>query len=106
MWGLVSDNAVLHIQIGKDVCWGMLESCNASSPCAKVFNAATYRKAQCSEGMDQIHRDTVFFDALFGSIFNLEITVPFYGEHCVLHLDWREKRRGLKLQILALGEVS
>jgi len=55
--------------------------------------------------LDQIHRDTVFFDALFGSIFNLEITVPFYSEHCVLHLDRREERRELKLQSLAHGEA-
>jgi len=97
MWGLVSDNAVLHIQIRKEVCWGMLESCNAPSPCAKVCNAATYQKAQRSKGLDQIHRDTVFFDALFGSIFDLEITVPFYSEHCVLHLDRREERRGTEV---------
>jgi len=47
----------------------------------------------------------VFFTALLGFIFNLEITVPFYSEYCVLHLHRREKRRGLELQSLAHGEV-
>ena len=36
--------------------------------------------------------------------FYLEITVPFYSEHCVLHLHRREERRGLELQNLAHGE--
>jgi len=76
----------------------------ASSPCAKVCNTATYQNAQCSQELDHIHRDTVFFNALFGSVFNLEIIVPFYSEHCVLHPRKREERRGLKLQSLALGE--
>jgi len=39
------------------------------------------------------------------SIFDLEITVPFYSEHCVLHLHRREERRGSELQGLAHGEV-
>jgi len=76
----------------------------ASSPCAKVCNAATYQNAQCSQELDRIHRDTVFFNALFGSILILEIIVPFYGERYVLYLNRREERRGLKLQSLALGE--
>ena len=46
----------------------------------------------------------MFSNALFGSILNLEITVPYDSEHCVLHLDRREKHRGLKLQSLAFGE--
>jgi len=38
--------------------------------------------------------------------FHLEIIVPFYSEHCVLHLDWRERSvGGQELQSLALGEV-
>jgi len=55
------------------------------SPCAKVCNAASYHNAQCSQRLDRVHRDTVFFDTLFGSISDLDITVPFYSEHCVLH---------------------
>ena len=34
----------------------------------------------------------MFFDALFGSILNLKIIVPFYSEHYVLHLNKREER--------------
>ena len=47
----------------------------------------------------------MFFDALFESILNLKIIVSFYSEHCVLHLNKREERRGLKLESLALGEA-
>jgi len=47
----------------------------------------------------------VFFNTLFGSVFDLEITVAFYSEHCVLYLLRRETRTGLELQSLAHGEV-
>ena len=46
----------------------------------------------------------MFPNTLFGSIFDLENTVPFHGEHCVLHLRRREERRGLESQSLAHGE--
>jgi len=46
----------------------------------------------------------VFFEALFGSIFNLETTVPFDSEHCVLHLHRREELRAMKLRSLAHEE--
>jgi len=38
--------------------------------------------------------------------FNLEITVPLYSEHWVLHLHRREERKGMELQSLAHGEVE
>jgi len=48
----------------------------------------------------------VFFDALFGSIFNLKIIVPFCSEHCVLHLDRREERRGLSHKVSTRGDAK
>ena len=56
------------------------------------------------QGLNRIHRDRVFFNTLFGSIFDLAITVPSHGEHYVLHLCRREERSGLELQSLAHGE--
>ena len=48
----------------------------------------------------------MFFDALFESIVNLKIVMPFHSEHCILYLDRSEERRGLKSQSLALGEEA
>ena len=71
----------------------------------RVQKFVTRGYLSCSQRLDRIHRDTKFFDALFGSMFNLEITVPFYSEYCVLHLQRREERRGLESQSLAHGEI-
>jgi len=46
------------------------------------------------------------FDALSGYFSNLEITVPLYSEHWVLHPHRREERKRLELQSLAHGEVG
>ena len=113
---LISDIVILC-----DICWNGKVSLllNASvtsyqpkyrtvqpSPCTEVCNAATYQNARCSYGRDRIHRDTVFFKALFASILDIEITAPFYSEHCVLHLHRREEWKGLELQSLAHGEEA
>ena len=63
-----------------------LAETHAPSPCARLVTLLLVN-AQCS---------SVFFNALFGSICDLEITVPFCSEHCVLHLHGREERRGLE----------
>jgi hypothetical protein len=75
----------------KSRCQGGVFSCStASSPCAKVCNASSYKKAQYFQGHDSIHRDAICFRTLSGYIPSLQNTVPFDSKRVAMCL--RRKR--------------